>query len=305
MNLAQTFEAARPLAQHCAELTDRGPRPEEREESIAAWRSDIGRVLTQELAAQFSGEKIAVAVGEPERLAGKEVFDRIGRVAANTLLRCGTAEQTALLSFDFATAVALTDLSFGGDGATPDSAPETLPRSASMLVDQLATAIAVAVASASGWPRERADVIIRSESASRLKPFGTETRCALFSIKISSQGQRGWQAVLAFDAEDVDRLLPDPGAANFHSTGGSKRKGDGLASPFSDIPLALNAVLAELNLSLSELDQLKPGDCIPIAVPQDVPLRTSGMTFAHGKVGTNQDQMALQLTRTTTERSFS
>ena len=305
MNLAQTFEPARPLAQHCVELTERGPRPEERDEAIAMWRRDIGNALSQELAALFSGGKIAASLSEPEWLDGKQVFDRIGPVASNALLRCGDAEQTALLSFDLATAIALTDLSFGGDGAAPETVPETLPRSASLLVDQLAATIAGSVAEASGQDAEQGEVIIRSESASRLKPFGPEARCVLFMLEFKLDGQAGWQGLFAFGADGLDRLLPGTGSGGAAALRDHRSRGDGLAAPFSTIPLPLRAVLAEVTLSLVQLERLKPGDHIPIAVPRDVPLRIGAKTFAHGTVGTNQDQMALQLTRTTTERSSS
>jgi len=127
---AASFADARPLAQHCAELTWRGPRPEERAENVSAWCRDLGKELAQELGQLFSGGKFKATVAEPEMICGKDVFERIGKVAVNSLLRCGEGDQTMLFSLDYATAIALTDCSFGGDGAIPQDAPEQLPRSA-------------------------------------------------------------------------------------------------------------------------------------------------------------------------------
>ena len=107
----QTFADARPVAQHCAELTWRGPRPEERAEHLSSWCRDLGPELAQELSQLLSGGKLSVTIAEPETKIGQEVFDQIGPVAVNTLLRCGDPDQTILLSIDYSTAVALTDAS--------------------------------------------------------------------------------------------------------------------------------------------------------------------------------------------------
>ena len=126
-------------------------------------------------------------------------------------------------------------------------------------------------------------------------------RCALFAVELNCDGKSAWQGVFALAADILDQLLPGMGAAPNNRQPSSNR----LAAPFATIPLSLRAVLAEVELSLVQLERLKPGDRIPIAVPRDVPLRIGTKTFAHGTVGTNQDQMALQLTRTTTERASS
>ena len=93
MNLAQTspeeLAGARPVAQHCAELTANGPQPEERSEHLRSWCRDLGLELAGELEQLFSGGKLQVNVSQPEMLAGRAVFEKIGPVAVNCLLRCG------------------------------------------------------------------------------------------------------------------------------------------------------------------------------------------------------------------------
>jgi flagellar motor switch protein FliM len=301
MKLEQTFTPARPLAQHCPELTARGPRPEERAESIAGWRRDIARALTQDLAALFSGGALKVELSEPEWLSGAQVFARVGPVAANSLLRCRTADRTLLLSFDHPVAIALTDLSFGGEGVMADAPVEALPRSAALLVDQVAKAIANAIAAASARDGDgplSADVIARSESAARLKPFGADTPCALFTLTLTTGKRSAWSGLLALPAARLDSLLPglssgEPAPAR------PRGPADGTAAPFGTIPLSLRAVLAEFSLSLGQLERLRPGDRIPLAVAREVPLRIGTTTLAHGTIGTRQDQLALQLTTTT------
>ncbi|MEM6475072.1 MAG: FliM/FliN family flagellar motor switch protein [Pseudomonadota bacterium] len=300
MNMAQTFAPARAVAQHCAELTERGPRPEERAETIASWRRDIGRALAEEFAGLLSGGQINVTISEPEWQTGEEIFHCIGPIAANSLLRCGLGSQTLLLSFDYDTAIALTDRSFGGDGSHSGDVVESLPRSAALLIDQASTLVAQAIASASQNGTSevpKGDVIVRSESATRLKPFGPQTPCALFTV-VFAEGERApWTGLLAISAEQLDGLLPGLDA------GGSKLKPDGSVKSgeqaFGAIPLPLKAVLAEFDLSLSKLEKLAPGDEIPISVSRDIPLRLGSRVIAHGSAGTQEDRMALCLTRTT------
>ena len=88
-----------------------------------------------------SGDRLEVSVSEPESHSGSAALACIGPVAANALLRCGVSGETALLSFDFATAIALTDRSFGGNGKQAGHAPDQLPRSAALLVDEIAATI--------------------------------------------------------------------------------------------------------------------------------------------------------------------
>jgi flagellar motor switch/type III secretory pathway protein FliN len=63
------------------------------------------------------------------------------------------------------------------------------------------------------------------------------------------------------------------------------------------MPLPLQAVLGEFELSLGQLEGLRPGDEIPLAIPVELPLRVGGEVFAHGRIGTFDNRMALRLTR--------
>ncbi|MDJ0642341.1 MAG: FliM/FliN family flagellar motor C-terminal domain-containing protein [Erythrobacter sp.] len=297
MKMAQTFEAARPAAQHCDELTMQGPRPEERDELLSAWRRDLGKTLSEGLGGLLSGGKVVATVSEAQWLVGEQVFEKIDPVAANCLLRCGAAEQTLLLSIDLATAVALTDRSFGGSGNAPESSPEQLPRSAGLLVDQAAAIVAGAIVAASGDQTiADGDVIIRSESAARLKPFGLATPCAAFVIEFGEPDGPSWKALIGVERAVLDSLLPGMGAAP-RSPGSSSGPSDAGATPFGAIPLSIEAVLAEFDMTLGRLEKLAPGDRIAISVPRDVPLRIGSHAVGGGSVGTFEDRMAIRLTR--------
>lgn len=299
--MTHAFAPARIAAQHCPELIRRGPRPEERAALLLAWRRDLGRQLADDMGGLLSGDRLDVRVEEPETLNGNEVFTRIGPVAANSLLRCGAVRETALLSFDFATAIALTDRSFGGDGRIDPQVPDQLPRSAALLVDEAATMIAQAITMASLGDEPsataraaRGEVIVRSESAPRLKPFAPDAACILFTLTMTGDDGREWRALLALAADRFDSLLPGAGAPRVAVE--PKGPPDAGAMPFGSIPMPLQAVLAEFELSLARLQTLAPGEEIPLAIGRQVPLRMGEEVLAFGSIGTIEDRMAVRLT---------
>lgn len=270
---------------------------------MAAWRRDLARTLADDLSPLLSGDRLDVTISEPEQLTGADALRRIGEVAANSLLRCGSSGETALLSFDFATALALTDRSFGGDGKMTGSVPELLPRSAALMVDEAAAMIAGAITRVSygdapppaGTPI-RGEVIIRSESAPRLKAFDLDAPCVMFTLAIANRQGCEWRVSLAVAAERMDRLLP--GAGRGHRARPAKRTpATGMAAPFANMPLPLHVVLAEFDLSLARLQTLAPGDSIPLAMGRQVPLMVGEKVLAHGSIGTAEDRMAIRLTR--------
>lgn len=302
MRMSHDFAPAHAAAQHCPELVNRGPRPEERAELLAAWRRDLARMLADDLSPLLSDDRLEVSISEPEALTGVDALQRIGPVAANALLQCCASAETALLSFDFATALALTDRSFGGDGKLTGSAPEQLPRSAALMVDEAAAMVAQAITRVSygdtpplAGAAVRGEVVVRSESAARLKPFDPGAACVVITIAIANQQGCEWRATLALAAERLDRLLP--GAASVGARSADRTPANGMAAPFAAVPLPLHVVLAEFDLSLARLQTLAPGDQIPLAMGRQVPLMVGDRVLAHGSIGTAEDRMAIRLTR--------
>jgi len=298
MNLAQTFTPARAIAQHCTELTQRGPRPEERAQHLTAWRRDVAREVALDMADLLSGAKLDATLAEPEMMTGEAVFERIGAIAANSLLRCGGADTTMLLSFEIETAIALTDRSFGGSGEPLPDAITSLPRSAGLLIEQASRLIAQAITRVSAGGRAdgeaAGDVIVRSESATRLKPFGPETDCVLLILDFGAADGMRWSAKVAMPADHLDALLPgmETGAV---LAGSATLQSDTSRAVFGSIPLPLEAVLAEFELSLGRLECLSPGDQIPLAIGREIPLRIGEQVVARGSLGTLEDCMALRL----------
>ena len=301
MNLAQTspeeWAGARPVAQHCAELVPNGPQPEERSEDLRSWRRELGLELAGELEQLFSGGKLQVSVSKAEMLEGHEVFEKIGPVAVNCLLRCGPRGQTALLSLDCGTAIALTDCSFGGEGQIPDQIPSNLPRSAAMLVEQFAGTTAQVITQINGTAeRKWGDVLVRSESVTRLKPFETTAQIALFKLSLDKDGLSQWEAWIAIVASQLDDLLP-----GIDAQGSSAPRIDGpsdpMTGPFSAMPVRLEAILGTFDVTLAQLDRLRPGDMIPLEVARDLPLMIDNKLLAHGQIGNVDNRLALRVTR--------
>ena len=300
MNMSGTFAGdfadARPLARHCSELTWRGPRPDERAGVISEWKRDLAGEMASELGQILQGDKLDVTISDPQMMSGTKVFEKIGPVAVNSLLRIGTGDQTVLLSLDYATAIALTDCSFGGEGAAPDNVPSQLPRSAGLLVEQFAKSIAQVIAMARGTGEApHGDVLVRSESVVRLKPFNAEAEIALMEVTLAQGAFTEWQMLIALPSERLDELLPKSGSNRKRSSGetnGAKKK-----DPYEGVPLKLEAVLAEFEMSLGKLERLAPGDEIALTIPRELPLRIGGDEFALGTAGTFENHMALRLTK--------
>ncbi len=302
MRMGHDFAPARAAAVHCAELTNRGPRPEESAALLAAWRRDLARLLADDLSGLLAGDRLDVTISEPDRVSGADALQRIGQVAANSLLRVGATGETALLSVDFATAIALTDRSFGGDGRASGGVPDALPRSAALLVEEAATMIAAAITRASfgdmpppAGGAKGGEVIVRSESAARLKPFALDADALVFTLDIANRQGCLWRASLMVAAAKLARFLPGggcrPQARRPHVPA------TGLAAPFATMPMPLHVVLAQFDLSLARLQALAPGDMIPLAMGRQVPLMVGDTLLAHGSVGTADDHMAIRLTR--------
>jgi len=309
MRMGQSFSTARPIAQHCDELVRRGPRAEERAEQIAAWRRDATRDLSGELGALFPGGRLTVDLSGPETMTGAQVFEKIGPVAANSLLRCGTDDQTVLFSLDHRSALALTDCSFGGDGAMADERsdqpPAQLPRSAAMLIEEIAAIASRVLAAVGGSDDVRGDVLVRSESVTRLRAFGHEDEIACFTLSLSPTPDARLSAILAVPGDRLDHVLPgfELSHVGLAHLGSAQRLlprdplHNATIGAFATMPLCLEAVLGELDLTLTRLENLRPGDEFPLPIATELPLRMGEDVVARGTLGTCDNRMALRLTQ--------
>jgi flagellar motor switch/type III secretory pathway protein FliN len=139
------------------------------------------------------------------------------------------------------------------------------------------------------------EVIVRSESAARLKPFALDAEALFFVLEIANLQGCTWRAALVVAADRMARLLP--GGKRPSRQARTRQSANGLAAPFAEMPLPLHVVLAEFDLSLARLQTLGPGDMIPLTMGRQVPLMVGDTVLAHGSVGTADDHMAIRLTR--------
>jgi flagellar motor switch protein FliM len=69
-----------------------------------------------------------------------------------------------------------------------------------------------------------------------------------------------------------------------------------LRTEVSQVPINVKATLAETELSLREVVNLKAGDVIPIEVPRRVTARAEGVPVFHGQFGVSRGNYAVKLT---------
>ncbi|PSJ39679.1 flagellar motor switch protein FliM [Allosphingosinicella deserti] len=68
-----------------------------------------------------------------------------------------------------------------------------------------------------------------------------------------------------------------------------------ISAALGEVRLQARSVLARPTLSVAELLSLKPGDVIPISMPQLVPLLVSGREIAVGRIGEQDGRAAIQI----------
>lgn len=293
MNMPPSFTGIRPIANHCAELIRPGPRPELRAELIEVWRRELSLALAGELEPLLAGAKLAVNLSEPEQIAAGALFKKVGPAAVNILLRLGDDHRSAVLSLDLATGIALTDRSFGGAGTAPDDLPDLLPRSAGMLLDQVAAIIAQTLCDTAHIGT--GEVLVRSENIKRLNAFDEGAELVALTLTFA-QGEVSWPVRIAMESVHFDAILPTHGARLANSGSNSPNPNQNFAG-IAQMPLPLDAVLSDVNMPLGKLERLVPGQEIPIAIPRELPLRIGETVMAHGTIGTADQQLALRLTR--------
>ena len=276
------FIAAGPAAQHCPELTARGPGPAELR---MRWTA-LGPVLAEALIPRLApllGKDPKIETGSTERPPSP--------LSAHTLIARDGAPGLLHLVVDGAALLQIVDRAFGGSGQVTIPLPEQLPASALLLAQRIEELVCAALAEALPCP-SAAFTVAHSAKRPAAIPAGTEDT-ALLALTVSDASGTAWPLTVDLPTAALAGWLgPAPrrprdavGAAN------------PAAAPFADVTLPLSATLVDLQVPLSTAAQLAPGMILPVAVARAVPLTVGGRVIARGTVGHQDDRVALQLTQ--------
>lgn len=289
------LKAERALAQHSDRLGTRAPAPEELALALATAAPRLQLALAEALRPLLGGEKAAVTCGKVEKMAAPRLHKLIDAVAVNLLLEDSGGAQV-LASLDYPGALVLTDQVFGGRGEAPSQLPERLPAATDLTMARLADALGSALGTAFDRAQPLA-LAARSDVLGKLVRARDEDMFLTLRCEVTLEGRTGWGVQLVLRQSQAALLLSEHAPAKRPA---APPPGQGLADPFADVPLDLVAVLAEMQVPVSRISALRPGDILPLAIPSQIPLRLDRVTLAHGQAGTSDGVLALRLTRIST-----
>lgn len=278
-----SFVAAGRAAQHCPELTARGPSPVELRGRWAALGQAVAEALAPRLAPLLGGKDLKIEADSNDRLPGG--------LAAQALIAREGCPGLLHLIIDGPALLKIVDRTFGGNGVVPQPLPEKLPASALLLAQRIEAIACAALAEAMSCPAEAMAVYHSAKRATAL-PTSTE-EAAILTLMVGEAGGDAWPLTLA---------LPVTALAGWVGSGGrSQRKltgtADPAAAPFAEVPLQLSATLVDMRLPLAVAATLEPGMVLPVAVARAVPLAAGSSIIARGTVGHQDDRIALKLTQ--------
>jgi flagellar motor switch protein FliM len=210
-----------------------------------------------------------------------------------------------LISFDCKAALTLTDRIFGGDGKYVDAQASEVPRSTMLAMEKVAVTLARPLPALLDPKGNLAtqdaglqDPQIEGHmKIAKLTAFPRAATCVSWTFTINQDDHDPWPFTISWLESDLKACLAPSGSAqeNDALTGG--RLGETAAHSCEAVPLELTATLAKMQLPLSRLANLKPGQTLPIPMHREVPLAVAGTTLAHGSIGTLDNQIAVRITR--------
>ncbi len=286
------LKAERALAQHSERLSARAPAPEELAGSLAEAALRLEKVLAELLRPLLSGELAVVSCGKVEKAAAPRLHKLIDPVAVNLLLE-DVGGATVLASLDYASALVLTDQVFGGEGDTPTQLPDRLPAATDLTMARFAEVLGEAL----GKAFEQVDPLkltARSEVLGKLVRARDDDLFLTLRCSVVLAGKPAWSVLLVLRQSQAELLLADGTRPQYGLR--VVPTSQVLAEPFASLPLELVAVLAEMQLAVSRVSALQPGDTIALTIPAQIPLRLADLTLASGQAGTADGGMALRLT---------
>lgn len=286
--------AARPAANHCAELIRTAPGASDLLPQLSRVGERFARLFAPVLAPLAGGKGLTVKA-KPARLSTLDDIAMFAPdLAANSVLGLGPDQWPVLASLDAAAVLRIVDRTFGGRGEAPSPLPAEFPVSAELMIVRLETLVRRELGALLLPEQPEALVPLRRDgSLSLLEPFARDEPLAVLELDVTEPAGDTWLITLAVQTATLIGLF---GAAPPRPAGEPGGPADPLAAPFADLPLSLSAVLVDMRMSMATLARIEPGQVLPVAVARQVPLRIGERTIATGTVGAADDCVALQIT---------
>ena len=295
MNMNQSFKAERRAALHCAAVLKRCSFVREPEllNMEPVWAS-IAAHLEKALGA-VCGSKPKVSFGEVSTTTSAEFNEAKSSDFNHSLFHIGASSAPVMTSVDTGGVFIVLDHALGGRGAAPAILPSPLPQSAKLMMSQIHSACAAAIALALAADARLAHDVTRLDTASLFNPNALLTT-ALFTVA-PLQGQ-SWQIRLTMEQSRMGELqhpaLPQSGSSAPHRHGPSPT--GPMSTAFAEIPITIRAVLVDVQIPVVQIAQLQIGQVLPVAVARHVPLWIDTIEIGRGSIGSIDDRVALKIT---------
>lgn len=284
-------KAAKPTAQHCAELIKPGVVPADMVAEFERFGARTAPALRKVVSEAFSDPSVQVRPKGVRAVKPAELAKAFGPLAACSLYDLGNSGRQALLAIDGQAMLEQLDRVLGGTGELGEDLPSELPVSATLFAQRLAQLIMAAVsAETEGVEATAAAAEIDLQE---VLPYPSSAELALLEFEVGSGESRPWKLQLAVETAALPSLLPRQAADG--TTGMASKKTLSLTA-LADLPLPARATLVDMNISLQRLAHLEVGAVLPIMVARSVPLQVGDAIVARGTVGELDDQTALQIT---------
>ncbi len=294
--------AQRPLARHAEELIKPREAAPDLCESAREFGAALGKVLRDPLSALLGGAKLTITCAKAEQAEARLAFGQYKSPAAHFMIAGLPALSCMIISLSRQDALAMCDRAFGGNGAVFDNAGQgaeveagELPFSADITLNRLGASLATGLGALSG-AGDAAQIVRRGTNLERLAPFGCKAETLCVTLSIAEEGGASWQIGLMGLATGFSALLAVLDRSDA-ADGMTRAPAGPHDEPFSEIPLPLRAVLAEMRLPVSQVSALTKGAMLPLSLRREVPLLAAGNELARGTIGTMDDRIALKLTR--------
>ena len=283
-------DAARRAAGHCDALLKRRVAPAELAADFERLGERLAGTLRPALAAACSDPALQIRSLGVRSVSPRELAEKCGPVAANSLHGFGKGDQQLLLSIEARALLEQLDRAFGGSGDVGDEVPAELPLSADLLAQRYEKQALAALAGQLPAAGFRAGP--RGANVAQLCPFRATAELSLLELEVG--GERPWRILLVLETDALATLLP----RNPSPRPAGRRQAEASDAPFADLPLTASATIVDMSVPLHRLAGLTPGTVLPIIVARNVPLRVGEIVLAKGTIGEVDDQVALQITQT-------